>query len=85
MSPSRILSPVRLLAIGFCLTAVSAYVVVAPAPSSADIEMLMEDSGGVQCTYAGKGYDVGACRGGQRCMTNGNGDPYWGDDPQCPR
>ena len=83
MSLPRILRPARLFAISACLAALGAYAVFAPSPSYADIGML-EDVGATQCTYAGQKYDVGACRGGQRCMTDGGGNPYWGDDPQCP-
>lgn len=73
---------IRLTAIASCLFAFAIYFALASTPSSADIAPLLE--AGAQCTFAGQKYDVGACRSKQRCMNDGQGNPYWADDPSCP-
>jgi hypothetical protein len=82
MSRLRRIMSVRVIAILSCILAFGAYLAFSPTPSYADY--LPDESGPVQCTYAGQKYDVGACRGGQRCGVVG-GEPTWVDDPSCPR
>jgi uncharacterized membrane protein len=62
----------KLLATTSCATALGAYLAFAPPTSQAQ-----EGEG---CVYAGKEYSTGACRGGQRCLSDGN----WYDDANCP-
>lgn len=35
------------------------------------------------CYYAGELYSYNACRGGQRCLQDHQGEYYWGDDSAC--
>ena len=35
------------------------------------------------CLYAGQEYSLGACRSGQRCRKNDEGEYYWSDDSNC--
>lgn len=81
MSLPQKVKSTRLIAIASCLLAFGTYFAFAPT-SYADIELILVE--GAQCTYAGNKYDVGACVGKQRCMNDGSGNPYWGDDPGCP-
>ena len=78
MSLRRKLTSVRTLAVTSCLLAFGVYVTFAPPPSHAE-------PGGVTCSYAGQSYSEGACRGGQRCVSNGNGGGVWSDDTECRR
>jgi hypothetical protein len=78
MNLPKKLKSTRLIAIISCLLAVGAYSAFLPPPASADDEEF-----GLVCLYAGLAYDIGACRGGQRCK-NDNGTPVWEDDSTCP-
>lgn len=79
MSFRRKLTSVRALAVTSCLLAFGVYAAFMPPPSSAD------EAAGVTCSYAGKSYSEGACRGGQRCVSDGNGGGVWSDDTECKR
>ena len=81
MSLRRTLTSVRALAVTSCLLAFGVYAAFAPPPSRAEIEPILAD--GITCTYAGQTYSEGACRGGQRCVSNGNGGGVWSDDTGC--
>jgi len=82
MSLRRKLTSVRALAFTSCLLAFGIYASFAPPPSHAEIVPFYETEG-VTCTYAGKSYSEGACRGGQRCGNNGSGGGIWYDDTTC--
>lgn len=79
MSLRRKLTSVRTLAVTSCLLAFGVYAAFVPPPSRA------EEEASVSCTYAGKTYSEGACRGGQRCVSDGNGGGVWSDDTECKR
>jgi len=83
MNLRRKLTSMRLIAFTSCILAFGAYGAFAPTPIRADIAPLMDGGGGVSCLYAGQRYTEGACRPGQRCMNNGNGDGIWVDDGSC--
>lgn len=82
MNLLRRLTSVRLIAVTSCILAFGAYGVFAPTPTRADIAPLL-DPGSVTCLYAGQKYSEGACRPGQRCTNDGNGNGVWVDDGSC--
>jgi len=69
------ITSIRLIAILSCLLAIGTYAAFSPAPAKADE--------GCSCTYAGQSYSEGACRSGQRCACNTNGEGVWLDDSKC--
>jgi hypothetical protein len=83
MSPRRKLTSIRLIAVTSCVLAFGAYGAFAPTPTHADIAPILEEGGGVTCLYAGSRYSEGACRPGQRCSNDGNGNGVWVDDGSC--
>lgn len=71
----RSINWIRITAVLICLSGVSAYLLLAP-PALAACQAS-------ECVYADECYSQGACRGGQRCGKNDDGESTWYDDNGC--
>jgi hypothetical protein len=82
MSQNQRISWMKLVASASCAIALGTFMVLSPAPTQAQSEIVIEEpsGGAANCVYAGEEYSPGACRGGQRCTNGGT----WSDDRTCP-